>query len=133
MKKLVKPLVMLLLLLNGVAAIYGGWQLMDHPDGSSLSLPLQYLSTTPFMDYRLPGILLFSTIGIYSIALFSLILSGTEKYAGLLLAQGIILSIWIIAQLIFQITFSILHALFLLIGLTFIYTGMLELRKNLIP
>lgn len=132
MKRLLKPLLLTLLLANGVSAVYGGWHMIVRPDGSSLALPLQYLRYTPFNDYQLPGILLFSIIGIYSIALFAMVLSGANKYGWLLIVQGIILSFWIIAQLIYNIPFSILHGLFLFMSVIFVYTGMLKLRTSMI-
>lgn len=132
MKKLIKPLLLTLLFINGASAVYGGWHMIDQPDGSSLGLPLHYLNHTPFIDYQLPGILLLSMIGIYSIALFSMVLSGADKYGWLLTVQGIILCLWIISQLIFRIPFSILHVLFMFLGFIFVYTGMLKLRTNII-
>lgn len=133
MKILVKLLLLFLLLFTGFSAVYGGWHLIKYPDGSSLKLPLEYLSNTPFIDYRLPGILLFSTIGVYSLALFSMVLSGAQKYAWLLIIEGIIICIWIAVQLIFKIKFSMVQAVFLLLGLIFIYTGMLKTRTALLP
>ncbi len=131
MKKLLKPLLLTLLLANGVSAVYGGWQMIDRPDGTSLDLPLQYLRYTPFNDYLLPGILLLSMIGIYSIALFAMVIGGAAKYGWLLIIQGFVLSLWIIAQLIYNIPFSILHGLFLFISVIFIYTGMVKLRTSI--
>ncbi|MEJ5995277.1 hypothetical protein WG904_12695 [Pedobacter sp. Du54] len=132
MNKLLKTLLLILLLTNGVSAVYGGWHMIDKPDGTSLNLPLQYLRYTPFNDYLLPGILLFSMIGMYSIALFAMVMGGAVKYGWLLIIEGVVLSLWIIAQLIYRIPFSTLHGVFLFISVIFIYTGMLKLRTSIL-
>lgn len=38
MRSLLIILVYILLLFNGIGALYGGWNLMMHPDGSSIEL-----------------------------------------------------------------------------------------------
>lgn len=40
MRIFLKSAAVLLLLFNGTGALFGGWQLIAHPDGSSLQLTL---------------------------------------------------------------------------------------------
>jgi len=56
-----------LLLFNGFGAIYGGWNFMVHPDGSSMQMSLDSLKHTPFHSYLIPGIILFVVNGLLSL------------------------------------------------------------------
>jgi ABC-type proline/glycine betaine transport system permease subunit len=57
----------LLLLFNAIGALFGGWNLITHPDGSSLQMSLDFLKKTPFHTYLIPGIILFVANGLFSI------------------------------------------------------------------
>lgn len=58
-------LVVLLLILS-INALVGGALLIIKPDGSLLGFPKDYLANTPFDNYTIPGILLFSCVGVVS-------------------------------------------------------------------
>jgi hypothetical protein len=93
-------------------ALYGGVSLIISPDGSLLSMNPEWITDTPFQNYLIPGILLFSFLGIMP----ALTLTGmlTKKNIKLLqslnifhdkfwawsfaLYSGIISLIWIIVQ-----------------------------------
>jgi len=128
MKNSIPAILVTLLFLSGGSAFYGGVQMITHPDGSSLELPIQYLERTPFVDYLMPGILLLGLIGIYELSLAAIITTGTKRYAWPLLVQGIILCGWIAAQLMYHIPFSILHFVFMFLGLLFVFVGINNLR-----
>ena len=53
-----------LLVFLGVGAIYGGGLLIISPSGKLLGTPLSILETSPFKDFLIPGVLLFTVIGI---------------------------------------------------------------------
>lgn len=85
----------------GMGALSGGLPLMSNPDGSSQGLTLDLLANTPFDDFLIPGILLFSVIGVgnLSASFFSL---KFKEQAGLLgVMFGVALIIWILAQMYF--------------------------------
>ena len=54
-----------LLLFLSVGALAGGGALVAAPDGSALRVPVALLAGTPFPDYLVPGVLLFTFVGIY--------------------------------------------------------------------
>ena len=66
-----------LLLFNGVGALFGGWSLIVHPDGSGLQLSMDWLRHTPFPDYLIPGVILFIANGLFSVYVFMSILLKT--------------------------------------------------------
>lgn len=90
----------LLLLFNGAGAIYGGWKLISDPDGESLGLSLDYLQHTPFADYLIPGLVLLIMNGLLSMVTAGLVLSRTKAYPLWIIFQGLVLTAWIIIQLI---------------------------------
>jgi hypothetical protein len=53
-----------ILILTGVAAVTGGVLLAIRPDGSLLRANMSALAGTPFADWRIPGILLATLVGV---------------------------------------------------------------------
>ena len=129
MKSAVRIISILLLLINGTGAIYGGFLLMADPTGSRLQMPLSFLDRSPFNDYLIPGIVLFIVNGIFSfVALVTMFLKKAPSHL-FILAQGILLSGWIILQILFLRTFyAPFHATFLAIGLLLFGSGLLLWR-----
>lgn len=53
-----------LLVLMGTGALYGGGALAWRPNGSLLGYPPAWLRFSPFSDFRIPGLVLFTIVGI---------------------------------------------------------------------
>jgi hypothetical protein len=100
MKTLLIIAASILLVFNGTGAVYGGYHLIVHPDGSSLQMSLAYLQHSPFNDYLLPGIILFSMNGILSFVVLATLHSKYKYSAQLVVVQGAILLGWIIIQVV---------------------------------
>jgi len=115
--------VVLLLLLNGLGALYGGWNLMMYPDGSSLDMGLHWLSGTPFKDYLIPGIILCIVNGVCSICVLAYYLLNVSYTPLLIMIQGVLLTGWIVVQMILIQTINNLHLIFGSIGLTLFFLG----------
>lgn len=64
------PLALVLYVLGAVAlcvsAIYGGLALMRRPADDPLGMPVEWLDRTPFRDYFVPGLTLFTVFGVGS-------------------------------------------------------------------
>lgn len=90
----------MLLVFNGAGAVYGGYQLITHPDGSSLQLDLQFLEDSPFNNYLIPGIVLFLLNGVCSLVVIIALLLKSRYAALLIAAQGFVLLCWIAIQMI---------------------------------
>lgn len=132
MKKALTISAILLLLLNGINAVYGGWLLMIDPSGGKLQLPLDYLEHSFFNNYLIPGIILFVMNGISSICIAALVIAK-YKYAPLLiLLQGIVLVGWIAIQILLLQKFYYLQLILGMIGLCMMFCGyFLARNKNL--
>lgn len=130
MKLLLHILAYILLFFNGVGALFGGWNLMIHPDGSSLQLSLDWLKHTPFPDYLIPGIILFIANGLFSIFVFIAIVLKLRNYYWLVMVQGAILAGWIVIQMALIRTIDFLHVLFGSIGIALFIVGWMLLQYN---
>ena len=104
------PLVLLQLLL-GVGAVYGGWTLMTDP--SVFELNPEWLAGSPFRSYFFPGLILFLLNGVFPLFIcIGLLLKPAWPWANVFniyrdrhwawtysLFSGIMLIIWITVQL----------------------------------
>lgn len=123
---LVWVLIMLQFLLGVGAAICGGLLILA-PDGHLMRMPLYMLSNTPFATFLLPGILLFTFVGIYPLTVaYSLFARPAWSWPDWVnpfkymdwawaasLAAGVIVIIWIWVQMLMFGTVHFLHVLYL--------------------
>jgi hypothetical protein len=130
MKTLLKFIAAALLLFNGVGALYGGGNLILHPDGSSIQLTLDWLKHTPFSDYFIPGIVLFVANGLFSFIALAAMLLKVKNYAWLVMAEGAILTGWIVIQILMIQTVYFLHIVMGGVGLALLLVGYVILKYN---
>lgn len=130
MKRILIILASILLLFNGIGAIYGGWNLMMHPDGSSIQLAPGWLKHTPFTNYFIPGLVLFIFNGLFSILAFVALILNHRMYPWLIMAQGAILAGWIVIQMLLIQTVNLLHYIMGGTGIALLIVGYLLLKKN---
>ena len=55
---------------QAVSALWGGLVLMVNPSGSLMQLPLSFLDDTLFADFFIPGLILFSILGVFTALVF---------------------------------------------------------------
>jgi hypothetical protein len=131
MKTIVKVICFVLLLVNGLGALYGGFLLMLDPSGSKMQMPLSYLEHSPFSNYLIPGIILFIVNGLFSFVTIMTILFKNVHYYWFVIIQGLLLSGWILFQIILvRIFYAPLHATFLIIGLCLIGCGLYQMKHK---
>ncbi len=65
----------ILLLLNAIGALWGGFGLIYDPSGEFMQMPLDFLRHSPFPNYLVPGIILFVFNGLLCLmaAIFAMI------------------------------------------------------------
>lgn len=124
-----KTIASLLLLFNGIGAIYGGWNLMLHPDGSSLGITTEWLQHSPFDNFLIPGIVLFVVNGLLSLFVLMAVILNYRFSANLILAQGILLSGWILIQIMMLRIVNFLHVTLGSVGILLIIIGVSQ-RAN---
>jgi len=130
MKVIVRGVALLLLLFNGIAATFGGWQLMAHPDGSSLKLSLDFIRRSPFDSYLIPGVILFISNGVFNFFVLLYTLRQIKNYSRLILIQGIILIAWILIQTLMVREINSLHIALGSIGILLILSGIILMKSK---
>lgn len=120
-------------ILVGFGAICGGLAAITDPY-SPLGMPVDTLKYSPFSNFLIPGLILFTVIGLGN--LFSVVMFIKKlKYQGYISSVfSWALVIWIIVQVIMLRGVVFLHVLFFLIGLLqALLSGILLLEKRLFP
>jgi hypothetical protein len=119
-----------LLLFNGIGAVYGGLHLLLHPDGSSIGLSTDWLKHSPFDSFFIPGLVLFLVNGVFNFFVLWLLVSNKPKSGPYVLAQGALLSGWILIQIMMLQAVYFLHYTLGGVGLALMLLGYLLWRRN---
>ncbi|MGM0934920.1 MAG: hypothetical protein ACQEWD_15900 [Bacteroidota bacterium] len=88
-------------LFNGLSGLLGGFMLIDDPSGDSLSMHPEWLERTVFPNFLIPGIILFLFVGLGNVLGFWLTFKKKNNRSKFGSIFGLILMIWIIAQIAF--------------------------------
>lgn len=104
-----KAISIVLLLFNLIGAYYGGVSLIIYPDGSNLQLNIELLDNTPFNNYLFPGIILLTVNGLFCTAVLYFVLRNNPISYKLIIAQGLMLTGWIVIQMFLIRTVFFLH------------------------
>lgn len=100
----------------GIGAIPGGLGAMLDPN-SPMGIPTDSLKNSPFDNFFIPGLILFTVIGLGNI-ICAILFRYKLKYQGYI--SGVIsgaLLIWIIVQCIMLYSIGILHIIYFILGL----------------
>ena len=112
-----KSLLFILVSFVAVTATLSGLIMISNPDGGVMNLPLSLLDGTPFKDFLIPGILLSIIVGgVNLLAVFYNIQRHVNRY-NWAMAGGIMISGWIVVQMILIQAAHWLHFLYLGIGI----------------
>jgi hypothetical protein len=121
----IRIVALVLLFMTGINALAAGYSFMVDPSGKGLGMTTDYLKYSPFNDFLLPGIILFTANGILSTAIAVISLKKIRFYPSLISFQGCILSGWIMIQLVLILFFHPLHLITGIIGIALIVMGTL--------
>jgi hypothetical protein len=112
-----------------IGAIPAGISMLLRPDGTGLGMTLDLIKYSPFPDFFIPGLFLFTVNGIFH--LFSGILSLLKfRYTAVIsMGLGFLLIAWIIIQTITIGLISFMQPMFFIIGLIEVILGIIILRK----
>ena len=98
MKKSISVFEGILQIFVGLGAIICGILMIAFPDGSIINLPLSLLRGSPFTDFFIPGIILFSVIGLGHAIAFVMNIKQNKYHETANSIMGIGLMIWIFIQ-----------------------------------
>ncbi|HTX79079.1 MAG TPA: hypothetical protein VMC62_05400 [Longilinea sp.] len=134
--------VMLLILLQfflGLGALVSGAMMICVPDGSLMHMPLSMLAYSPFTNFFIPGVLLFTFVGLYPLAVaYSLWKRPAWRWPNVInpfkdyhwswagsLAAGVAVIVWIVVEVVLLRSISFLHYLYLGWGIVILLVTLL--------
>ncbi|MEO6253843.1 MAG: hypothetical protein ABIO79_11080 [Ferruginibacter sp.] len=129
----------------GLGAIGGGGVLIISPSGKLIGMPLSMLSESPFNNFLLPGIILFSILGLVPMLLIiALIRKPKSKLAERInffkdmhwswtysIYVGLILIFWIQIQMVFLSAVHWLHTFYMFFAVAIIFVALLPQVRTL--
>ncbi|WP_372950368.1 hypothetical protein [Mariniphaga sp.] len=118
---------------NGLSGLVGGFGLINNPNGEALAMSTDWLQSTPFTNFLIPGIVLFTFNGLGNMAGFVATLRKHKQAARIATAFGLIMIVWIIAQVSWIGYKSFLQPLYFSTGLfqfVFGYIWMNKIKNN---
>jgi len=113
-----------------IGAIPAGLSMIIQPDGSGLGMTLDLLAGSPFKDFFIPGLFLFSVNGILNLAsaLFSFFRFRYTGISGVCL--GLALIVWVGVQVFAIGLISFMQPLYFFIGTSEIILSLLLIKKR---
>ena len=124
-------LAMVLEIFLGIGALFGGIQFILAPDGHLLGVPLRMLAGTPFHSFLVPGVLLFTFVGLGPMAAAAI--TARRRAIGPLaaFAVGLTLMGWITVEMvIFAGLTSLFWAFYLVLGTVIAAVGVVWRRSS---
>jgi uncharacterized membrane protein SpoIIM required for sporulation len=143
--KVSRNILIIFLLMLGISALGGGTYLILSPSGKMIGMPVSMLDNSPFSDFLLPGIILFTILGICPLLLvYALIKRPENKLAetfnlfgymhwswGFTVYTSFALIIWIEAQILMTQTFDTLQNICVFLALAILFTALLPGTRDL--
>ena len=129
MEKIIKISVVTLLFFSAVSAFFGGSMLIADPSGALLQMTPAVLKAGPFKDFLIPGIVLFTLVGVSSLVIAVFTIKTRAIAPVLIIFQGIILVVWITVQVMVVVEFNTLQFVYSSLGILFIFLGS-SMRKS---
>lgn len=143
--KTARNILLFLLAFLGIGAVFGGGVLIISPDGKLFGMPLSLLENSPFSSFLIPGIILFTMLGLMPICtIFALIKKPKSELAermnffpdmhwawtsGIYVAFALI--IWIQVEMTFLRAVHWSHSFYMFIGISIIFVALLPQVRNL--
>ena len=121
--KAARQLTIAMLTLAVIAALYSGYSLISDPTGSSLGIPFYWLNGTMFKDFTTPGWIILLAIGVLGLITIATVVKRIRHFHLLVIVQGAIICILVIAQMIIIGEENMLQYLFLMMGMAIAIVG----------
>ncbi|MCD4791867.1 MAG: hypothetical protein K8R54_01440 [Bacteroidales bacterium] len=130
MKKSTRITAVVLLFFNGLSAAFGGYGLIADPSGEKFQMPIEFLEYSPFVDFLIPGIILFTVNGMFNLFVGILGILKKKIFAILTLLCGTVLAGWLSIQIIIIREFyAPLHLSYYITGSAMMFLGYLMLKQ----
>ncbi len=127
--KVFRYIAMLLLLFNAVSALFGGYMLIDDPTGNTLHMPVDMMKKGPFNNYLIPGITLFTVLGVGSLVVLLMLIFKPRYHVQAVFVEGFATIAWIVTQMIVVQDIVLLQIIYLSVGAVLVLCS-LSLSSN---
>jgi hypothetical protein len=128
--KFVRITATVLLLITGINALIAGCLFIVDPTGTTMGMSTTYLATSPFTNFLIPGLVLLVVNGVFNITAAIFVMRKHKHHPRFIIFQGLLLSGWIVIQIMMVKDFNLLHVSMLTIGVILIIAGIYLNRKN---
>lgn len=112
-----KTLLLIILLFVGITAAVSGVLLIVAPKGGIISLPLDILSDSPFNSFIIPGIILAVLVGGMNLLAVLFNFKKHPRRYDWAMAGGVMITGWIVGQMILIKTINWFHIVYILCGM----------------
>ncbi len=126
--KIVRILAVCLLLLTAANALVAGILFVSDPSGQKMGMSTTYLASSPFSTYLIPGWVLLIVNGLMNVLAAAVCIIRSKHYPLFVILQGMLLSGWIIIQVILVKDLNVLHYSMFSIGLLLTGCGIILLK-----
>ena len=114
----------------GVTAVLGGFGLVTDPSGAKAGLSLEWLGSSPFTDYLIPGLFLVLVIGVGSLVIAAATFMRA-RHAGLLnIVGGLILMTYLGFEVLFVGLLNLMQPLYFGLGITVVLLGVMMVKAT---
>jgi len=140
----IRNILLILLAFLGLGAVGGGGALIVSPSGDLLKMPLSLIEKSPFRSYLIPGIILFSVLGLApSLLVFALIKKPKWIFAEQInffkdmhwswtfsIYAGFALIIWLQLEMQFLQSVYWVHTFYMFLAIAIIFVALLPQIRN---
>lgn len=142
--KTARNILLILLAFLGLGAIFGGGVLIISPSGELFGMPLSMLANSPFNNFLVPGIILFTVLGIAPVGVtIALIKKPEYKFAELFnfykdmywawtycIYIAFALIIWIQIEMTFLRAVHWSHSIYIFLAVAILFVALLPQVRN---
>ena len=131
MKRSTRITAVIILFFNAVSAMFGGSGLMLDPTGAAMQMPIEFLKDSPFENFLIPGIILFSVNGLFNLFVGILGLRKKKLFPVLTILCGLFLIGWLSIQImIIKDFYAPLHVPYYSVGILLIILGFILKKQS---
>ncbi len=125
----VRTIAIIALSFLGLSGLVGAIPLIVHANDEPSWMPQSLLQHTPFRSFLIPGIILFSAIGVLSCRVLWMTLQRQLGYGWWVALQGCTLLVWLIVEVIMIRLAAWPHYFYGAVALLLILSGMILVRE----
>jgi CDP-diglyceride synthetase len=130
MNRKVRITAIIVLFFNAVSAMFGGLGLIIDPSGETMQMPIEFLKDSPFENFLIPGIILFSVNGLFNLLVGILGVKKSNIFPILTLLCGIFLIVWLSIQImIIKSFYAPLHGPYYAVGIALLILGAVLMKQ----